>query len=150
VAPRGLGWGYPVSRAAHLTKRHPLASVARQRCAGEHPRESVMFIGAVACGACWEQAIRADERFALEFDLSSEPPSGRDLTPDPVAVELAVRTARAGQRVRRLPLAERAELARMVRDGETPWVVAVQLGLSGAEVTRLASLADERSAEVAA
>jgi ParB family chromosome partitioning protein len=44
---------------SHLTTRHPLAVAARGVCdqAG-HPSRG--RVGSVACGACWETAIRAD------------------------------------------------------------------------------------------
>lgn len=45
----------------HLAKRHPLAKAARKRCdgAGHTMRRR---IGDTACGQCWENEIRADER----------------------------------------------------------------------------------------
>jgi ParB family transcriptional regulator, chromosome partitioning protein len=42
-----------------FTSKHPLARVARGLC-GSHPDRRTI-IGSVACGACWEAAIRADE-----------------------------------------------------------------------------------------
>ena len=45
----------------HLGKHHPLAEDVRDACAtAGHPR--VRRVGGVGCGACWEVAIRADER----------------------------------------------------------------------------------------
>lgn len=47
---------------AHLATKHPLWDAARQRCdTAGHPR-----LGRIngVCGACWEAAIRADERGA--------------------------------------------------------------------------------------
>ena len=45
----------------HLANAHPLAHLARNRCNRlDHPRGS--RVGAVACGECWEQVIRANER----------------------------------------------------------------------------------------
>jgi ParB-like partition proteins len=47
----------------HLTHHHPLAADARQRCrdaGGEHRYR--VAIGDVACGECWEHAIRADQQ----------------------------------------------------------------------------------------
>lgn len=45
----------------HLANLHPLASLARNRCDRlGHPRGA--RVGAVACGECWEQVIRANER----------------------------------------------------------------------------------------
>ncbi|EFQ84741.1 ParB-like protein [Aeromicrobium marinum DSM 15272] len=42
----------------HLTKRHPLAATARKAC--RHTTRPK--VGYVACGQCWEHAIRTDER----------------------------------------------------------------------------------------
>lgn len=42
----------------HFTTRHALAAAARAAC--DHPTRPL--VGGVACGQCWEQAIRADER----------------------------------------------------------------------------------------
>ena len=45
----------------HLANLHPLAHHARNRCDRlGHPRGA--RVGAVACGECWEQVIRANER----------------------------------------------------------------------------------------
>ena len=45
----------------HLANLHPLAHLARNRCDRlGHPRGA--RVGAVACGECWEQVIRANER----------------------------------------------------------------------------------------
>jgi ParB family transcriptional regulator, chromosome partitioning protein len=50
-------------RDDHFAARHPLANAAGQRCttAGHHTRPR---LGGVACGACWEAAIRADQAAA--------------------------------------------------------------------------------------
>ncbi|WP_157254830.1 ParB/RepB/Spo0J family partition protein [Nonomuraea typhae] len=47
----------------HFTTRHPLAKQAQQRCR-EQEHSSRRQVGQVACGQCWEQTIRADERHA--------------------------------------------------------------------------------------
>lgn len=53
---KGAGW--------HLASTHPLAGRARARCTKlEHPRGT--RLGGVACGQCWEQVIRANERSSL-------------------------------------------------------------------------------------
>ena len=53
----------PVWEPGHLDARHPLARKANAMC---HAREHTMRrrIGKVACGQCWETAIREDERLA--------------------------------------------------------------------------------------
>jgi hypothetical protein len=123
---------------AYLGREHPLAGPARQRCRREHGTRSGALLGGVACGACWEQTIRADERLAVEFDLPGDPPAADRSYVDPVAVERAT----AGQRVR-LSDAERAELARRVYAGQVPWPVVARLGISG---TRLRSAQAESQA----
>lgn len=51
----------------HLTDTHQLAKAAAKYCAA---REHTMRrrIGGVACGACWESAIRLDERRLVEAE----------------------------------------------------------------------------------
>lgn len=51
------------SRDEHFVDAHPLAPAARARCrdAG-HTRTERFVLGGVACGDCWEQTIRDDER----------------------------------------------------------------------------------------
>jgi len=138
---------------AYFGRQHPLAQAARTRCRAAHDGPAGL-LGGVACGQCWEQTIRADERFAAEFELPTDPPARDPLCPDPIAVERAIAQARAGQPVRGgLPRGVRAELARMIRDREAPWTLLPRLGISGADVARLAALADQRAArepEVAA
>ncbi|GGM43966.1 hypothetical protein ACFFX1_24180 [Dactylosporangium sucinum] len=76
--------------AVHFGPAHVLADVAARNCAAHRSP----LAGPGACGACWERAIRDDERFAVECDLP------RDLTPDPSYVdEIAVDLACQGQRV---------------------------------------------------
>ena len=49
-------------REQHFTTGHPLAAAARGLCrsAGQAHRDR-FFLGGVACGGCWEAAIRADQ-----------------------------------------------------------------------------------------
>jgi hypothetical protein len=92
----------------------------------------------VACGACWERAIRDDERVVAEFGLP------RQLTPDPGYVdEIAVEFACRGER-RPLTAVERAEAVRRLSTAGTgPGAIGVCLGLSGETVHGiLAGLAD--------
>jgi hypothetical protein len=52
------------------------------------------LVGGTACGACWERAIRDDERVVVEFGLS------RDVEMDPLYVdEIAVEKALHGEPV---------------------------------------------------
>lgn len=48
-------------RTAYLTGAHPLAQAARDQCSEVH-RTHRSLVGGIACGQCWEAAIRADER----------------------------------------------------------------------------------------
>lgn len=51
-------------RGWHFTVRHPLASRARAACTAAAHTTARKF-GRVACGACWEQVIREDERATM-------------------------------------------------------------------------------------
>ena len=51
---------------ATLPETHPAASVALRRCENT---SHLVQLGAVACGVCWEEAIRADQQVVDEFDL---------------------------------------------------------------------------------
>jgi len=76
----------------HLSPAHPLAEIAAAHCA-EH---LAPLVGGVACGVCWERAIRDDERIVVECDLDREPV----IEPDDLVDEVAVERACAGERVR--------------------------------------------------
>ena len=92
-----------MSRAGlYMSHEHPLARVAAGHCT-EH---AAPLVGGVACGVCWERAIRDDERFVLEFGVDREAVAEPDLV-DVIAVERAC----AGER---LPLTE-AELSAAIR-----------------------------------
>jgi len=91
---KGSGW--------HLSDAHRLASRARARCVKlQHARGA--RLGDVACGACWESVIRADEKQALhehsarrgECALCGQPsPGGVRVAPGaPVVVSDQVVTA---------------------------------------------------------
>jgi hypothetical protein len=80
-----------ISPIGHFDRLHPLASVAKDRCA----RLGHVAIGATACGACWERVIRDDERFVVECGLP------RELVADPLYVDpVAVERACSGDPVR--------------------------------------------------
>lgn len=51
------------AEAAHFTRKHPLAESAAARCTHRDASTGRIrpSVGAVACGQCWEQAIRDDE-----------------------------------------------------------------------------------------
>jgi ParB family transcriptional regulator, chromosome partitioning protein len=48
----------------HFTTDHPQAQIARGRCTNEH-RVKKGLLGGVACGECWETAIREDQERKL-------------------------------------------------------------------------------------
>ena len=52
-----------------LSRTHPLAEIAAGHCTGHLGSLRPAGIGDVAGGACWERAIRDDERVAVEFGL---------------------------------------------------------------------------------
>ena len=116
--------------SAYLSDQHPLASAARRLCT-EHGTRGGGLVGKVACGRCWETAIRADERAVLLFDLPPDPPRPDPAHLDPVAIERALR----GDDVR-LTRAERAEIAHLVATGQAPWSAVQHIGLSGSAVTK--------------
>lgn len=59
-APKGKG-DRPGMRGWHFGHDHPLAAAAAALCGGSD-HSSHRRIGAGACGTCWEQVIRDDER----------------------------------------------------------------------------------------
>lgn len=46
----------------HFSPIHPLAEQAHQTCVSAEHQRGQRLPGGMACGACWEQTIRADER----------------------------------------------------------------------------------------
>lgn len=114
----------------HLGPEHPLAEVAARHCAAHSGTRRFAGVGQVACGACWERAIRDDERIAVEFGLP------RELVPDLSYVdEVAVELACAGERVVLTP-AERAVAVRLLGGrGMAVTPIASRLGI-GADAVR--------------
>lgn len=48
---------------AHLGFHHPLSNKAQALCTSrKHKRKGVASVGGIACGKCWEEVIRANER----------------------------------------------------------------------------------------
>ncbi|WP_433057062.1 hypothetical protein [Dactylosporangium sp. CS-033363] len=108
------------SAFAHFGPGHVLADVAARHCV-EHRLSSRM----VACGACWERAIRDDERFAVECDLP------REITPDPNYVdEIAVDLAGQGERVELTRPEFAAAVLRLHGRGMTPSAISKRLHAS--------------------
>ncbi len=102
--PRAAG------RWSFFGARHPQAGPARERCRSVHAGQQVKRLGGVACGACWEHAIRIDERLVVECGLDDAPEVPADDV-DQVAVAYAV----AGRRVA-LSDAERVVAVRLLAD----------------------------------
>lgn len=122
-----------ISGASQLSSTHPVAVAAARLCA-EHLGSQPGRIGRVACGACWEQAIRADERVAVWFDLPSVPP-----VPAPELVdEIAVEVAAAGVRPVSLTRAERlAAVALLLSRGLNVSEIGKRLRLNGSTAAAL-------------
>jgi len=118
-----------VTAAAWFTKAHPLAGVARHRCLTLHgtpPRLTV------ACGACWEYAVRTDATVAALEGLPA------DLVIDPDLIdEVAVDRACTGQRVHLTDAETLTAVARLRAEGLTLVSVADRLGRDWHTVSRL-------------
>lgn len=125
----------------HLGPLHPVASVAGRYCEAHMGRLRHGLIGGTACGACWERAIRNDERVVVQFDLP------REVTPDPSFIdEIAVELACAGEKVA-LTFAERAEVIRRLSVRREPIVqIADRLRVDPREVARVRANKDWRVA----
>lgn len=119
-------------RQIHLGPQHLVAPVVARLCR-EHlgSGSPARLVGGVGCGACWERAIRDDERAVVLFGLPREIESDPDLI-DQIAVELAC----WGERVE-LTRAERAEVVRrQTAKRESGALVANRLGVAHRTVTR--------------
>ena len=115
-----LRGGRLVTVAMLFSGSHPLAGVARDWCLELHGRPPR---GTVACGACWEHAIRTDAVVAAEEDLPPAPVADPDLIDD-----VAVDRACAGLPVP-LTAAEVTVVVRRLRqDGRTFADIAALLG----------------------
>ena len=110
----------------HLGPSHPLARIAGQRCTHLSPQ-----VGGVACGECWESAIRDDERFVVENDLPRDLGHWGDIV-DEVAVERAV----AGEPVHLTREEQRAAIAVLLRHGKTPAQISRVLRMNHSAVLR--------------
>jgi hypothetical protein len=111
---------------------HPVAEPARRRCRELHPELAARV--AVACGECWERAIRDDERAVVLFGLP------REIEPDPSYVdEIAVERAVAGHRPRLTPVEEAKAVAILLRQGWSDTRIAGWLGIRASRVIDLRS-----------
>jgi hypothetical protein len=85
--------------------------VAARHCEAHRGALRRSGIGGVACGACWERAIRDDEQVAVEFGLP------RDTGANPAYVdEIAVEFACRGEDHPLTPV-ERAEVVQAILAG---------------------------------
>jgi hypothetical protein len=102
-------------REPHLGRSHPVAQVAARHCVEHGPLPPGARLGGVACGRCWERAIRDDQTAVVECGLP------RDVDRDPGLVdEVAVERAMRGEPVV-LTAAERAAaLEQLAAEGVPP------------------------------
>jgi DNA-binding NarL/FixJ family response regulator len=85
----------------------------------------------VACGECWESAIRDDERFVVENDLPRKV-GDQDDGVDEVAVERAV----AGEPMQLTRQEQRIAIAALLRHGKTPAYISRVLRMNHSTVLR--------------
>jgi len=117
-------------RQPRLNAQHPLAAVAARLCTSHLGAHRRFGLGGVACGSCWEEAIRADERVVIELGL---PPR---LVRDPALVDdVAVERACAGDPVRLTKAERRAAVGRLLASGLTSTQAAGRLGMSGSRIS---------------
>ena len=121
----------PAALGKHFGPRHPLAAGARRRCVEQCHTPP----GRAVCGRCWEQAIRDDERFAVECGLPREVVADRTLVD-----EIALDRACAGERVRLTRSELRAAVARLAATGLCCSQIAGRLGRNHTTVSRILSV----------
>jgi hypothetical protein len=98
----------------------------------------------VACGECWERAIRDDERVVVLFGLP------REIEPDPAYVDVvAVELAVAGHKPRLTPPEEAKAVAILLRRGWKDTRIAEWLGIRQPRVVDLRSAATAATARKA-
>lgn len=126
----------------HLGPTHLVAPVAARHCAGHEAPRPANNIGGVACGRCWEQAIRDDERAVVLFGLR------RELPPNPHLVdEIAVERALAGEPIQLTEPELLATARQLARRGLNTNQVADRLRVSEDLIRRL--LTPRRAADAA-
>jgi len=117
-------------RQAHFSAAHPLAQIARRRCRElGHRADPSREVGPVACEQCWEAAIRADERFVVEYDLDDAAPVPADDL-DEIALELAMR----GKRVALTRPERAAAIDRLHEDGLSACAIGKRLHIAQRDV----------------
>lgn len=132
VRSKGAGQAGREVAAPHLGLGHPLAVVAGRWCEQHLGPVRRRQVGSVACGACWERAIRDDERIAVDFGLP------RELDVDPMFVDwVAVERACRGERVALTVVERRAAVVELAGRGLTPWQIAKRLSMNYATAQQL-------------
>lgn len=117
----------PDTAPVGLTMAHPLARVAREQCRKVHgPSAAANGPARVACGRCWEDAIRRDERVVIAFGLDRGEVGDPDYL-DPIAVSLAC----AGEPVRLTRAERRAARAQLAAAGLGPTEIGRRLSRRG-------------------
>jgi hypothetical protein len=95
----------------------------------------------VACGDCWERAIRDDERVVVLFGLP------REIEPDPTYVDtIAVEQAVAGHKPSLTPPEEAKAVAILLRRGWSDTRIAEWLGIRQPRVVDLRAAVSARKA----
>ncbi len=120
-----------VSASAEQPRRgfdasHPLAEVVARLHRAHDDASAARKVGRIGCAQCWEQAIRADERLAVEFELPA-----LDVDPDyvdTVAVERACKSDDTA--VRLTPAERRTAVAKLTAQGLTLNQICRRLGIA--------------------
>lgn len=121
VKATGSGSTSTHQHSAWLRPHHRLAGAARDAC--DH-HDTRVIVGTVACGQCWEDTIRADERGTLE--------------PNDLIDHVAVHLASEGNRTIVLRPAERDEaIRRLVTQCLSDEQIATRLGITSRTVLRI-------------
>ncbi len=113
-------WGFDPS--------HPLAEVVA-RLHGAHGGAPFTGIGRVGCAQCWEKAIRADERVAVQFDLPE-----LDIDPDYIDVVAVEKACKGSAQVRLTPAESRAAVAKLTAQGLTLTQIGRRLHMASRDV----------------
>jgi hypothetical protein len=132
-----------VHRPAHFSHGHVLADIAARRCRTQHQVSNL--VGRVACGRCWEEVVRADERVAVEHNLPPIDPIAAAAYLDEVAITRACR----GERVE-LTHPERREAVRRLRaSGTGLGAIANRLRMNEAQIRIVLAAGSDPGAEAA-
>ena len=118
----------------HFTKQHPLASIAYERC--DHTRRQK--VGSIACGQCWEQAIRDDALGLLEETGGPIVGTINSYAANLPVDEIAVQRALDGDRTVRLNASElRAAITSLHARGASDRQIARTLGRADRVIHRI-------------